>query len=258
MRYVTLCSTMLLSVLWAHSSASDVVRLGWAALVDEAAQEFDDPYAALSPEQLSDLVTVVRLRERLESEDIDPDPRARIRARLDDTEATLTDAGVDVDWILSQRWIVAERREAAAMSGNPSVDGLTVTMRGFAIPAPPDADGSEVAYLVPERGMCSHMPPPNPNQMIRIRYPDGERVHRMHEPVQVTGRIDIAPSEQVMRVVDGIVPMRATFALEAETLQSLAQKPIKADGGATSTGAASIAERLRASDSAPPHSAPTQ
>lgn len=258
MRYLSLCAATAASVLWAQSAVADALCLGWPALIDETAQTFDDPYAALSQDDLSNLVTIVRLRERLDSEEIAPDPRARIEARLENTEAALVDAGIDIDWILSQRWIVAERRKAAAVSGNPSVDGRTVTVTGFAIPAPRDSDGSAVAYLVPERGMCSHMPPPNPNQMIRIRYPEGGGVLRLYEPVQVTGRIDIAPSEQVMRVVDGMVPMRATFVLEAETLQPLAQEPIEASGGATGTGAGFIAERLRASDSLPQHSTPRQ
>ncbi|MEM8582174.1 MAG: DUF3299 domain-containing protein, partial [Pseudomonadota bacterium] len=239
--------------LWAQSALAEAIRLNWPALIDEASQEFEDPYAALSPEALSDLVTVARLRTRLDGGDLSAEVRARIEARLADTAARLTDAGVDIDWLISQRWVVAERREAAAMSGNPFVDGRIVTMTGFAIPAPPDADGSAVAYLVPERGMCSHMPPPNPNQMIRIRYP-GDAPLRIHEPVEVTGRIDIAPNAQVMRVVDGMVPMRATFTLDADVVLPLVQKPAQPDSdawGSTFVGHLGTAEPRRQSAAQP-------
>ncbi|MEM1361653.1 MAG: DUF3299 domain-containing protein [Pseudomonadota bacterium] len=220
-------AAMLFAASTAHQSLA-MQAIGWTDLIDESVQSFDDPYAALTPEQLMDLVTIARLRVRLQAEDIAPEPRDRIEIRLKSVEAGLANVGIDVDWLISQRWIVADRRKTAATTGNPRVDGVTVTMTGFAIPAPLDVDGHAVAYLVPERGMCSHMPPPNPNQMVRIRYPADTRPLLMHEPVRVTGRIDISPTEHAIHVVDGLVPMHATFALQANSLEPLAQKPFSA------------------------------
>ena len=111
------------------------------------------------------------------------------------------------------------------------LDGQTVTLAGFAIPAPPDADGRAVAYLVPERGMCSHMPPPPPNQMIRVRLSDGWAPTFNHEPVRLTGRLVIDPSERQMVVVDGLMPMRATFRLDVMDAEPLMLCAIESHSG---------------------------
>ena len=132
---------------------------------------------------------------------------------------------------------VAERRQKAATAGNPEIDGQIVAIAGFAIPGPPDDDGTRIVYLVPERGMCSHMPPPPANQMLRVRLMNDWVPRMMHEPVRLTGRITIDPSEQVMRVIDGMVPMIATFKMEAnqaETVEGLLASDTAPDDGTVS------------------------
>jgi len=217
--FIALC----LSPALVQASASD---LTWPDLIDPAVQEYDDPYRDLTVDQLYDLRTVVRLRARLGEADVSPEAKPRIEERLADTEDALTKAGIEIDWLLSQRWIVADRRQAAMNAGNPDVDGQIITLAGFAIPGPPDREGFKTAYLVPERGMCSHTPPPNPNQMVRIRLGDDWQPTRLHEPVRLTGKITISPSQESMYLVDGRVPMNATFLMEAETVQTFEQPAV--------------------------------
>ena len=79
------------------------------------------------------------------------------------------------------------------------------------IPAPTDADGSVLVYLVPERGMCGYLPPPDPNQMVKARLTDEWRPSFVYEPVRLTGTVSIAPSRNMVHVVDGAVQMRASL-----------------------------------------------
>ncbi|MBY6006683.1 DUF3299 domain-containing protein [Salipiger bermudensis] len=227
------------------SSADSLLR--WADLIDPSAQVYDDPYRDLSYDQIEALATVARLRNRLESGSAE-DSGAQLQAQLDEAEADLTAAGIDIDWLISQRWVVAERRERAAKAGNPAVDGAEVVLAGFAVPGPLDDDGAPTAYLVPAAGMCSHMPPPPPNQMIRLHMPFDWTPGMMHEPMRVSGHLSIEPSERHVMVVDGIVPMRATFAMEVEALEASGRGTVssQATGMATNEWAAQIAERLRA------------
>jgi len=213
------------------------VPLNWSDLRDPSVQQFEDPYRDLSPEQFDDLLFAVRLRGRLQQDRGTAEERQKWQELLAETEDALAADGIDVDWLLDQREAVTERRRRAATQGNPALDGQTVTISGFAIPAPPDADGRAVAYLVPERGMCSHMPPPPPNQMIRVRLTDDWAPTFNHEPVRLTGRLVIDPSDQQMVVVDGLMPMRATFRLDATRAEPLAH------ASSTTPGAA---DRLRA------------
>lgn len=214
----TLAGPCLMAVLmtagWHTAAVGDAATLDWDQLVDQEAQVFDDPYRELEPGQLISLVTVARLRQRAEhGEAID-------QARLDRETASLIAADIDIDGLIAQRWAVAERREHAATSGNAAVDGQTVELYGFVIPAPPDDDGIASAYLVPERGMCSHMPPPPPNQMVRLRLPNDWQPQVIFEPVRLTGELGIAPSSRSIRVVDGFVPMRATFDMQVAAIET--------------------------------------
>ncbi|WP_234899565.1 DUF3299 domain-containing protein [Ruegeria lacuscaerulensis] len=195
--------------------------LDWAEMPDPAAQAFEDPFRTLGPEEFDDLVFAVRLRGRLQQEIGTPDERLKWQELLAETENALAAKGVDIDWLLDQREAVTARRERAATAGNPKLDGRSFTVSGYAIPAPPDSDGQPVAYLVPQLGMCSHFPPPPPNQMIRLKL-DSDWVPRyMHQPIRVTGTLAIAPSDQMVMVVDGFVPMRATFQMNAEKVEAL-------------------------------------
>lgn len=199
---------------------ADAEEVAWSELPDVSKQVYDDPYAALDYEVLEEVIKYARLEEKLKSGVLSDADRPMAETQLAQSRVILDAEGIDVDWLLSQRWVVAERREAAAVSANPLLDGQEVTLSGFAIAAPPDPDGTNVVYLVPMPGMCSHMPPPPPNQMVRVRLGDGWTPARLHEPVRVSGKLDIAWSEQVMHVVDGPVPMRSSFSLEAHTATS--------------------------------------
>ena len=195
--------------------------IAWEELIDQDAQVYEDPYLGIEYDQLEDLRTVAMETARLDADGLSEDERAASTLKLEQARSELADAGIDADWLISQRWVVAERRERAATSANPDVDGKTVTLAGFAIPAPPEDDGTIVVYIVPERGMCSHMPPPNANQMVRVRLGMEWTPEMMHQPVRLTGKLSIAPSEHVFTIVDGPVRMQASLKMDAHDVQTL-------------------------------------
>ncbi|MEP4803082.1 MAG: DUF3299 domain-containing protein, partial [Hyphomicrobiales bacterium] len=173
-------------VCYGHSAmATPGTALDWVDLPDPSVQVYEDPYRDLSPEQFDDVLFVVRMRGRLQQDAGSAEERQKWQELLTETEDALAEVGVDVDWLLDQREFVKERRRKAGTSGNPQLDDQTITIAGFAIPGPSDPDGRSVAYLVPERGMCSHMPPPPPNQMIRVRLNGDWTPSYFHEPVRL-------------------------------------------------------------------------
>jgi hypothetical protein len=100
--------------------------------------------------------------------------------------------------------------------------------------------------------MCSHVPPPNPNQMIRARLNGDWAPQMMHEPVKLTGKLTVHDTQHVFRVVDGDVPMRASFVMDVEAVQTMpaiASRPQQ-----NNEWAAKLAERLRASGQLPKQS----
>ncbi len=196
-------------------------QIAWNELVDKEAQLFEDPYLDLEYDQLDDLRTIAGESARLGNTELVGEERSAGLAKRDDARARLTAADIDAEWLISQRWVVAERRKKAATSVNPEIDGRTVTLGGFAIPAPPEADGTRIVYLVPERGMCSHMPPPNPNQMIRARISGEWSPSMVHQPVRLTGMLTAIETNHMFKIVDGDVPMRASFVMNVDTVETM-------------------------------------
>lgn len=68
--------------------------------------------------------------------------------------------------------------------------------------------------------MCSHMPPPPPNQLVLLRVPDDWRPQALYEPVRVSGRLSIDPTTRTVPVVDGMVRMRATFSMDVSDVEA--------------------------------------
>ncbi|KUJ77086.1 DUF3299 domain-containing protein [Ruegeria profundi] len=193
--------------------------LDWASLVDVSAQDFKDPFRDLDPDTLGDLVRYARLQARLEAADMDDATSDELYTRIAETRETLENAGIDIEWLLSQRWEVAERRRTAALAVNPDLDGKEVEIGGFVVPAPPMEDGTPTAYLVPERGMCAHIPPPPPNQLLRIVASELPEFQRIHEPVIVRGRLTAVETNREVFVVDGPVPMWSAWTIDNASLE---------------------------------------
>ncbi|MEP2783496.1 MAG: DUF3299 domain-containing protein [Pseudoruegeria sp.] len=219
----------------------------WPDLIDQSTQTFDDPYQDLSYDQIETLKTIVQTRGTLSNGDLSATQTSDLEQKILGAVTRMEDAGIDVDWLIDQRWIVADLRKAAATTGNPAVDGKTVTLVGYAIAAPHDNDGRPIAYLVPERGMCSHTPPPNANQMIRVHVTQNWQPRFTHEPVRLTGNLTIAPTQEAFRIVDGLVQMNATFQMEAQIIESLSNMKMPDNNDWVT----SLAEKLRTTGALP-------
>ncbi|MEM6566319.1 MAG: DUF3299 domain-containing protein [Pseudomonadota bacterium] len=224
--------------------------VAWDDLVDKEAQVYEDPYLDLAYDQIDDLRTVAMETARIENGELSDEQFAASEEKLELAGARLAEAGIDADWLIGQRWVVADRRKKAATAVNPEINGEIVSLGGFAIPAPPAEDGTQIVYLVPERGMCAHVPPPNPNQMIRARVSGDWSPNMMHEPVRLTGQLSAKETLHMFRIVDGEVPMQSSFIMEVAQVETL--KDLQSNAEQTNAWAQKIADDLRASGHLPP------
>ena len=215
-----LAATLLFTV-----SAFAAMPVRWDQLKDPEAAAYEDPFAALSGTELRSLGTVLRLRQQLdETAETDAD-RSTLKRRLQQEEARLAAAGVPTDKLLSQRFEVAKKRAAASLAGNKALAGRDIEITGYVIPVQePGSDEVIAGYLVPEQGMCSHMPAPDPNQMIRYRLSTGWRAEYVYEPVRLTGRLSLKTTRQEITLLDGQVDMIAAFEMEVTGAQSLGEE----------------------------------
>ncbi len=217
---VHLWMALLLTVLATTGSraASDVEprTLGWQDLVPKAT-EFEDPFMALSPDELYDLSIVAQLRE-LKAKD--PEMMTWDRtADLESRESALTEAGIDIDYLLSQRERVREARRAKAESVDYGLDGLTIRMPGYVLPL--EFDGAKVKefLLVPFVGACIHTPPPPANQIVHVKPEESFETKGLFEAVWVTGEMSAAPTRQSLFYVDGTSDISVGYKLNASSIK---------------------------------------
>ena len=188
-------------------------------LVNPLAVVFDDPYRDMGFRLLNELKLVVELDEKLAQKDLAEDERARLTARRSAAKDMLEINGQDVDALLAQRWDVAKRRQTARMATNPVLNGAEVTLSGYLIPAPQAVDGTYFGYLVPQVGMCSHLPPPPPNQLVRVRLLEDPKSQSLYVPVRVSGKLRVEATDAAIFFLDGEARMLSGWTLYATTVE---------------------------------------
>jgi len=225
-----LAATAALAIAVAPVIAGEATPVEWSQLPDPPAQEYEDPYRNLAPEQMTDLMSLVRLREQLGADAMSVEERTQLEARITELEAALQAGGIDVEWLLSQRWAVADRRRHAAVATNAALDGQSVQIAGFLILAPPTDRGEASAYLLPDRGVCNHLPPPPPNQLVRVLLKDVPETGGCGVPATVRGTLRAEEARHEVTVIDHSLPMWSAWTLDTEDVRvvdrSMPEKPI--------------------------------
>ena len=81
----------------------------------------------------------------------------------------------------------------------PEMDGRPIRIPGFIVPLEynPDQSVSEF-FLVPFFGACIHVPPPPPNQIIHVKYPQGLMLESIYDPFWISGKLNTALVENDM------------------------------------------------------------
>ncbi|SEB40232.1 hypothetical protein SAMN04490203_0026 [Pseudomonas taetrolens] len=83
----------------------------------------------------------------------------------------------------------------AVMYSNKTVaamNGKQIRLGGYPVPLETDTQGrSTLFFLVPYPGACIHVPPPPPNQLVLVRYPNGLKLDDIYTPLWVTGALKV-------------------------------------------------------------------
>jgi len=206
------------AMLAATQASAKPEAIEFSDLVDPLAVVFDDPYKDMGFRLLNELKLVVELDEKLAQKDLAEDERARLTARRSAAKDMLEINGQDVDALLAQRWDVARKRQTARMATNPVLNGVEVALSGYLIPAPQAPDGRYFGYLVPQVGMCSHLPPPPPNQLVRVKLTEDPQGQSLYVPVRVTGLLRVEPTDATIYILDGEARMFSGWTLYANTV----------------------------------------
>ena len=188
--------------------------IGWQDLIKQV--EFDDPFAALTQDQLFDLSLVARIRET----------QARGRKVGEDTQRKgetaiqrLKAADIDIEGLLARRAEIRELRQQRALAVVDDLDGRQVSMPGYALPL--EYSGTKITefLLVPWVGACIHTPPPPPNQIVYVKSKDGFEIKGRFDPVLVKGKMSVKASQKSLYLVDGSANIDVGYTLQASAVE---------------------------------------
>ncbi len=220
-----------LSLFSVSAMAQPSMPVDWPTLADPAVQQFEDPYRDLSQSQFESLMALARTQIALGG-DLADGERDQLTRQASQLSQDLHAQGLEPEWILAQRDAVAERRQRAALSTNPVLEGETIELTGYLLVAPDMNDGEMVAYLLPDRGVCMHLPPPAPNQLVRLD------IDKWPEPLgpciaaAVRGSLTANETTAEVPVFDDTVPLWSRWQLdvsEATTLGKLSAEDTQLD-----------------------------
>lgn len=186
-------------------------EITWADLIP-AEVAFEDPFLDLEESQLYNLKYIYRLRVLAQEKPEAVTPK--LQHKLDSLENDLTQSGIDVDYLLSLKDEIRNKRQLKAESVVPQLDGQNVRMAGFLLPLELSDKASTEFLLVPYVGACIHEPTPSKNQIIYINYPEGYPVQGRYLPVWVTGKLIVTSRENTLNLVDGSDDISSGYAIE--------------------------------------------
>ncbi|MGC8121813.1 DUF3299 domain-containing protein [Marinobacter sp. VGCF2001] len=78
----------------------------------------------------------------------------------------------------------------------PEMGNVEGRIPGFVVPLKTTGDMRILEFfLVPYYGACIHVPPPPPNQIIHVKYPEGFTLEALYDPVWIEGKLVIEHTE---------------------------------------------------------------
>ena len=124
------------------------------------------------------------------------------------------DTGVTEEMMENEDFL--KKVEEAGLTINDKLLGKKIQIDGFMVPL--DFDYGEALtveefVLVPDAGMCIHVPPPPPNQMIYVKLRKPEKVRFMYQPIVIEGILKNTPP--IENVYNSI------YEIEAESIKDI-------------------------------------
>jgi hypothetical protein len=206
-------ATLLLTgvLLAAPLAAMEAREIGWDDLAPEV-EPYDDPFMAMSYEQIDAMRDVVAFAEA-DSEDPELVKADAAGRRL------LEEAGHDIDYLLEQYEVVLAKLVEEATEVNPEVVGNAVRMPGYVLPLEMSGRKAVEFLLVPYVGACIHTPPPAPNQVVYVVYPEGFEAEGLFTPVWITGEMKAETTNRSVGYSDGTSDVRISYRMDASRVE---------------------------------------
>ena len=162
-------------------------QTSWEELAPEPDKPIEDPLAHLDPYIAAEIYLIasaVRQKDNGLLSEVSPEYETAL-----ETKYRLEKRGVEVDNILFRLEAVESEIRQLESTFVDKLDGQFVKIPGYALPLELDGVAVQEFLLVPYVGACIHVPPPPPNQIILVDYPEGLTKMKLFDPIWVSGEI---------------------------------------------------------------------
>ena len=184
--------------------------ISWENLTAKS-NEFNDPFLSLSPDQLYNLSIVARYQARDSLSEAE-------KTEYNNLLAQLESQSIDVEDLLEKRQEVTEHSKRIAMQPNVELQGKAIKIPGFITPVEFDGDKVIKFFLVPTAGACIHTPPPPPNQIVLVDYPQGLTLTSLQDAFSIEGKLEIESQKQEVNYSDGAAMVNAVYMMSADKI----------------------------------------
>ena len=212
--YETTIVLLLTTGLISPAVAISFQQIEWQGLIKKV--EFDDPFAALTQDQLHDLSLVARMRQtQAQGRNVGEGLLKEVEIAVQRLKA----ADIDIDGLLARRAEIRELREQRARAVVVDLDGRQVSMPGYALPLEYSDTKITEFLLVPWIGACIHSPPPPPNQIVYVKIESGFESKGLFSPVVVKGEMSVKAAKKDLFLVDGSTSIDVGYTLRASAVE---------------------------------------
>ncbi len=211
---IIVCSLLLISM---SLAAQDVTEIKWEDLVPSGL-EFEDPFLELTDDQLYDLRYVYKAKLLLQNK-----PEAiseKTKLKVDSLEQSLRDQGVNIEYLISLKDDIREKRRKKAQSVVPELNGKHIRLAGFLLPLEASRKVVNEFLFVPYVGACIHQPAPPKNQILYFEFPEGYEVSSRYDAAWVEGELLIKDSKSKLQLVDGLDQIESGYTLNVRSIEA--------------------------------------
>ncbi|MDW6023690.1 DUF3299 domain-containing protein [Mesorhizobium sp. BAC0120] len=97
--------------------------------------------------------------------------------------------------------------------------GKTIQIAGYALPSDREGDLVYQFLLLPWAGLCSHMPPPPPNQAVLINLKTPYKLSEAYETVSVTGTLMPELEKTQLFILDGVSVIESGYRIAGAQIE---------------------------------------
>lgn len=201
----------ILALVTMGSVRAEIRNLSWSELRPDIPVP-ENPFNKMSGRQMDDLRILAQYREQKSLNESQTKKRDAAQARL---EAE----GIDIKAMFDLREQVEQEYRNYATLTNTQLAGKAYRMPGFVTPIEFDGDKVVQFFLVPTPGACVHTPPPAPNQLVLVDYPEGLELDSIITPFWVTGVLQSKTTSARVAYKDGQTAVDSSYSMSASSIE---------------------------------------